>query len=270
MKKLNGSDLKFSLYAAFLWLVYLLAAMSPFMPTPPLSAQNRDFAYTYEATTLPRDILQYRQWATWTWDKNKLDAVYDRVDFRHQLSYGVTHNWELGFYLSDWYYERGPSLSHDQTKWSNVALESIWSLSDPFLDPFGSALSGQVKLGEELLALEGKLVLQKNIGDFVLVYNAAIEAQWRSSADETDIGIVQQSAGLNYEPFQMLAFGVELLSHITFENWNEHEEPTFYVGPVAALRERGWWVTVAPLFQTTGVGGAVNYNFRILVGVNLN
>ena len=62
-------------------------------------ADNRRFTFTYEATTMAPGEREYEQWVTWKTHKGN-DSKYDRIDFRHELEFGVTDNFQLGLYFN--------------------------------------------------------------------------------------------------------------------------------------------------------------------------
>ena len=90
--------------------------------TTDVSADDRRFTYTYEATTSPKGSWEFEQWLTW---KGYHDG--DTFDFRHELEYGITDNLQIGLYLSDW------SLSvpdHDRSRLSQVLDSSVRARTD--------------------------------------------------------------------------------------------------------------------------------------------
>ena len=94
---------------------------------------------------------------------------FDRFDIRHEIEVGVTDHFQLGLYLSDWRYEENRPKGVHRGDWRGVALEGIWNLTNPTTDPVGLALYAEVKIGDKLLELEGKLIAQKNIGPRTVV-----------------------------------------------------------------------------------------------------
>ena len=229
---------------------------------------SRSFAYTYEAEVLPQDALQFRQWVTWKSDKG-MDSVYDYFGFRHELAYGLTDDWQASLFLSDWYYEKADAGTNQDTKWQAVAAQTMYVLSDPAADLIGSALNGEVAVGNDFLKLQGRLVLQMDLDAFTFAYNAALAAQWDNSQEPTDQGEIEQTLGVNCQVHPNFALGLELLNQIEIEGWSDSDDPLIYLGPVLAAQNNGWWVTLAPLFQTTNVDTEVDFQVRLLAGLDL-
>ena len=227
---------------------------------------QRAFTYTYEATTLPKGALELENWVTWKTDKGS-DASFDRYDFRHELEYGVTDNFQVALYLSDWRYEK--SKEDETTEWRNVAVEAIYNISDPTADLLGSGLYGEVKLGDELFSLESKLLLQKNIDRVILAYNASIEAEWEGPDYEEDKGEFQQTVGVSYQFVPKFSGGFEFLHEVEFEDWETTGDNLLYLGPVASYRGQDWFATLTTLVQLTDVSSEVDLQTRLIVGIDL-
>jgi len=227
-------------------------------------ADERRFTYTYEATTLPVGVVEYEQWVTWKTDKD-VDSRYDRVEFRHELEFGVTDDFQLAFYLSDWRSQRGDSVD-DGVEWRNVAVEGIYALTDPVTEWLGSALYGEIKFGDQLFELEGKLILQKNVGKWVFAWNGTVAAEWEGSNYDEDKGEFAQTIGGSYQFTPSLLAGFEVLHEIEYDDWSEWEDHVVYVGPNASYRNENWWITVTPLFQVTDVETEPNFQVRFIFG----
>ena len=233
-------------------------------PCERAEAGERRFTFVYEAATQPVGEFEYEQWATWKTDKDA-DPRFDRFDIRHELEFGVTDNLQLGLYLSDWRVQRGDSVD-DGAEWRNVAVETIFALTDPVTDALGSALYGEIKLGDELLALEGKLILQKNIGKWVFAWNGTIEAEWEGSDFSEDKGELAQTLGGSYQFTPKLLAGFELVHQIGYDDWSQWEDHTLYLGPNVSYRTQDWWITATPLVQATDVDSEANFQLRLIFG----
>lgn len=243
----------------------MIAAMM--IATPAAEAGARRFTYVYETTTQPKGAWEYEQWITWKTHKDS-DPDFDRFDFRHEIEYGVTDRFQLALY-ADWRYQDGASVDDDGADWRDIAVEAIYRLMDPTADKFGLAIYGEVKVGDELFELEGKLLLQKNVDNVVFAYNAIIEAEWEGPGyDEEKKGKFEQAAGVSYQINPSIMVGAELLHEIEFEEWKHTGEHVVYAGPNASYRHGRWWVTVTPLFQLTSVAGEPDYQTRMIFGVD--
>lgn len=242
-----------------------LAALN--LASLPAAAGDRAFTYVYEATTHAQGAWEIEQWVTWKTDKDT-DPDFDRIDFRTELEYGITDHLQLGLYLADLRYEDGTNVADDGLEYHNAAAELIWNLTNPTLDPLGLALYGEVKFGDELFELEGKILAQKNISNVILAYNATIEAEWEGENYDEDKGVFEQTFGASYQFSPSFSAGVEALHEIEFDDWSETGDDVVYLGPNASYRADGWWVTVTPLFQVTDEAGEANFQTRMIFGMD--
>ncbi len=231
-----------------------------------VKAGERRFVFTYEAPTLPKGAVEYEQWITWKTDKDT-DSDFDRIDFRHELEFGITDNFQLAIYLSDWRYESSSSAG-DSTEWRDVAVEVMYNLSDPATESIGFTLYGEIKLGDEKLELEGKIIAQKNVGKWVFAYNATIEAEWEGSNYSEDKGEFQQTLGGSYQFSPKFLGGFEVLHEIEYDDWDTWGDHVLYAGPNVSYRSDQWWVTITPLVQLTDVADEPNLQLRLIFGID--
>src|SRR6185369_12200868 len=163
--------------------------------------------------------------------------------------FGLTDHLQLGLYLSDWSVENTPG--HTEAKWEDAGAEFIWNLSNPTTDFLGSALYLETRLGDEQFALEGKLLLQKNFGPFIVAYNAVYEAEWEGRNYDERGGAVEQNLGVSYEISPHFSVGAELFHAMEMEDFEIKGKSALYAGPVASVKYGNWFATTTVLFQTT-------------------
>jgi len=223
----------------------------------------------YEATTSAKGSLELEHWVTWKTAK-ETNRDFDRFDFRYEIEYGVTENFQLGIYLSDWRYEENRSEGKHRGDWRDFAVEGILSLKNPATEPLGLALYGELKFGDELFEAEGKIILQKNMGRFVAAYNATIEAEWEGHNYDEDNGKFEQALGISYQFSPRFLAGIELLHEIEMPDWRGASgKGQLYLGPNFSYRTRSWWATLTPLFQVSDVEDEPDFQMRLIVGFEL-
>lgn len=237
--------------------VFLLAVVAS------APAGQRRFTYSYEATTSAPGAIEIENWVTWKSTKNG-DGRIDRFDFRHELEWGITDRLQLGLYLADWTYRDGGD--EQGARYHDSAVELIYNLSNPQTSFLGSALYGEVKIGDEVLALEGKLILQKNVGALLVAYNVTLEGEWEGEDFDEEVGEFQQTLGVSYQISPSFSVGAEFFHEIEFPEWSEAEDSVVYAGPNASVRYRNVFATVTPLVQLTDVGGEPDFQTRVIVG----
>ncbi len=230
----------------------------------PAAADSRRFAWSYESTTMPRGLGEYEQWVTWKTDKQS-DELYDRLEFRQEFEYGLTDRLQVGLYLANWRYTRSRGGSETQVRTSSV--EMIYNLSDPVTSALGTAIYGEVHLGQEKFALEGKLLLEKQWGATSVVANTILEAEWEDEDWIEDKGVFEQTLGVSRQLSPMVMFGAEALYAVEFADWSETGESLLHAGPNLSVRSAGWWTTTAPLFQLSQEDGEPDLMWRTLIGI---
>lgn len=225
----------------------------------------RRFTYVYETTTAAPGTFELESWITWSTDKAE-DSSFDRLDFRHEIEFGLTERLQAAVYVADWNYHDGRSVENRGYAYDGTAVELIYNLTNPQTSAIGSALYGELKIGDDLVKLESKILLEKQLGPLVLVYNATVEAEWEGDDLDERTGEFQQSLGASYEIKPQFLVGGELLHEIEFPQWRDGEESVVFAGPNVSARFGNWWATSTALAQLTGARGEANFQLRTIVG----
>jgi hypothetical protein len=226
----------------------------------------RHFTFLYEAPTSARGSLELENWVTWKQITGPDRS--DEVDFRHELEYGVTDNFQVSVYLADWFYES--NKEHSGFTYSDSAIELIYNLTNPVDDPIGLSIYGEIKAGDRLVELESKLIAQKNLGPLIFAYNATIEAVWEEKELESREGEFSQAVGASYEISPRISAGIELLHEFVFPGWHDEEKiRNLFVGPNLSYRHRNWFVTVTALAQATDTDDEPDLQVRTIFGIGL-
>ncbi len=230
-------------------------------------ADTRPFTFVYDSSVMARGTVEHEQWVTWKTNKGT-DRSFDRFDFRHEIEMGITDSFQLAFYVSDWRYEDGARVADDGATWRNVAVEGIYNLTNAVSDSFGSALYGEIKIGDELAVLEGKLLVDKQVGDWLIAWNGIIEVEWEGEDFIEDIGVFGNTFGVSYRFNPNLRLGAELIHEIEYADWSSWGDHVVYLGPNLSYQRGSWWFAVTPVFQITDVDSEANYMTRLLFGLN--
>ena len=94
-------------------------------------------------------------------------------------------------------------------------------------------------IGPEHIALESKIILQKNFGPIVVAYNAILEAEWEgeeAGVYDEQKGVFEQTFGVSYQFNPYFLVGGELLHEIEFPEWSDVNDSIVYIGPNASFR----------------------------------
>ena len=233
------------------------------------SADPRPFTFSNDTYPLGKGDWEYEQWVTWRHHAED-EPAYDRIDFRHEFEFGIADNFDLAFYLPSWRYE--DSEEHAGARFDSIDVEGIVYLSNPIEDPIGVGLYAEVKVGEDFIEFENKLLLQKNVGNWVFVYNLVAETEIEGAFDDEEEneleGELKNTFGAAYAIAPGLFLGGEAVVEQGFEDWTDAGHTTVYAGPVFSYqRHERVWFTVTPMYQLTDTEDEPDFNIRTIIGI---
>ena len=232
---------------------------------PPTAAfaGARHFTYIYEAVTSAPGSLELENWVTWARTTNPEHS--DQIAFRHEIEIGVTDRLQASIYLADWFYEN--SLAQSGSTYTDSAIELIYNLTNPVVDPIGLSLYQEYRCGDRLFEWESKLIAQKNLGPLIVAYNATLEAVWEGKGLAERQGEFQQALGASYEISPRISVGMEFLHEFVFPNWEDTERiRNVFIGPNVSYRHKNWFVTVTALAEATNTPDEPDFQLRTIFG----
>ncbi len=235
-----------------------LACAAVFLLGTSANAGERKFSYSYEAQRYVPGSVELENWVTW-----KTDDGFDRFDFRHELEFGITERFQLGLYLVDWRWQEQNGVS--DASYQDTAIEGIYNFLNPNEDPFGLSLYGEVAVGDDLLEVESKVLLQKNMGPVTLVYNFIIESEWEEDGLSEVKGEIGNTLGLSYAITPGFGVGIEALHETEITDWKDAEDAAIYIGPNITGSYGPAWLTVAGLWEATDTGEP-DFQLRAITG----
>jgi hypothetical protein len=251
--------------------------------SPALEAHESIFAFTYTTDLLPKGKSEFEQWVTWR--RGKAHGDFDIMDFREEIEYGITDNFQASLYVNHAYHNayqsfpagpggkggyitggEGVSANHDpktrfrQYHFDSISTELIYRLLSPYKDPLGLAIYMEPEIGPDEVEIEWKILLQKNFIDdrFVIALNANYGLEWEK--EDPEFGTKGDStwqraahfewfAAASYRFVPKWSAGLEFWNHHEFADAEEHEHSAFFVGPVLHYGTEGWWASLGFLRQ---------------------
>jgi hypothetical protein len=252
--------------AGAIWKSPFLVFFLSILPAVSVFAGARHFTFIYEAPTSAQGSVETENWVTWGRTTNPGRA--DQIDFRHEFEIGVTDKFQASVYVADWFYARDSQT--DGFTYSDSAVELIYNLTNPVVDPVGLSIYEEVRTGDRVFELESKVIVQKNFGPLIVVYNATLEAVWEGEGWKARSGELQQALGTSYEISPRFSVGVELLHEFIFPDWHDNEKiRNVFVGPNVSYRHGNWFVTVTGLAQATDTPDERDFQVRTIFGIGL-
>src|SRR5882762_7524925 len=236
--------------------VILLVLLIGALPAPTSFGGVRHFTFLYEAPTSAPGSIELENTVTWGHGSN-----WNDVFIREELEIGITDRFQLGIYPLDWSHH-----SDGGFEYNGGAVEVIYNLSNPVIDPVGISLYQEIAAARRHFESETKLIAQKNFGRWILDYNATLEAVWEDRHLEEETGELQQALGASYEISPRLSVGVEFLHELVFPDWSDKVTNVF-VGPNVSYRRNQWFITTTALAQATDTNGEPDFQLRTIFGV---
>jgi hypothetical protein len=240
------------------------------------SADPRPFTFVTDAYPMGKGDWEIEQWVTYNGDFDA-DANANGFEFRTEFEFGLADNFDLAFYLPEWTYaDDGEGWDTD---FEGGAVEGIVYLSNPVTDIVGVALYGEVKVREDELEFEQKVILHKDIDKWTLAYNLVLETEIEGVFDndeETEVeGVLEHTLGASYRVAPDWGVGAEAVIESVYADWDEYEDTTVWAGPNVTYQggkigqgDTEWWATFSPLFQLTDNEEEPNLNFRLIAGLS--
>ncbi len=211
-------------------------------------ANERHFTYTYESAVLP---IGAREIEVWTTPRIGREDYFVAFDERLEFEVGLTDRLMTAFYLN-WSAVSAdvePDVRESDTEFTGVSSEWKLKLMDPVADAVGLAVYGELSGGTDEAELEGKLIIDKQVGDLLLAGNLVLANEWELEPEETEteqeIDILLAAAWF-LRPG--LSAGLELRNHNAIVE-GELEHSALFFGPVLGYATDAWWAAITVLPQ---------------------
>lgn len=227
-----------------------------------LTANERRFSYVYETSTLPQGAREIEIWNTY---RTNRDYFYRRMDQRIEYEFGITDNLMSAFYLNASWITRdsnGPMDEGEELSSQSISISSEWKykLMDRTADFMGMALYGEATLGLNEAELEGKLLFDKQVDNFLFAFNGVLEHEWESELENGETEVEKElSFEFDFGAAVMLsnsfALGIEARNHnaVAEGKW---EFSALFAGPVMSYSMENWWATLTFMPQIKAFKGA--------------
>jgi hypothetical protein len=225
-------------------------------------ANDRKFTYTYESSVLAPGLRELELWNT---HRSGKDYFFRRIDQRIEYEFGVVNNLMSAVYMNyQWKMvdsNGGLGGGDGVASYSlSISNEWKWKLADRVADGLGFALYGEATVGLDETELEGKIIIDKQIGGLLLAFNAVAEHEWETELEggvtaTASILKTEFDLGIAYELTPQFSFGMEVRNHnIILENlW---QKSALFAGPVLSYTSSSWWATLTILPQLKAFKGA--------------
>ncbi|MBV8971264.1 MAG: hypothetical protein JO290_03120, partial [Sphingomonadaceae bacterium] len=209
---------------------------------------------------------------------------YDAQDFRTELEYGVTDNFQAALYVNTNRMNASGAPDDDDPNGAtgftrhnftlqSVSTEFIYRAISPYKSKNGWGLAFYLEPAYDFhdlhngltyaggtFELEGRVIVQKNFlqDRLVAVYNLTLEGEsirFSGRPDRNSELDWNNEIGVSYRVAPNWFVGGEFRNHNEYGNFDTHEHSVFWAGPVVHYGGRRAWVTLGWLRQFAGNPG---------------
>lgn len=181
-----------------------------------LKAQDRLFTYTYQSTVLNKGQSELESWNTFRSGKQDYYARYDNST---EYEIGLGKNLQTSFYLN--FTSETNTMSENSEKYlsttNEIGFANEWKLKllDPVAHPIGLALYGEFGIMSNEYDLEGKIILDKKIGNLTIAANGSFEQEFEPGFENNEPAWEKER---KFDSYLALAYSFSPKFHLTVEN----------------------------------------------------
>jgi hypothetical protein len=247
----------------------------------PVWAGEGLFSRVYTTDTTPEGHFEVEQIVRER--EGRAFGHYDATDFKTELEYGVTDNFQVAGYLNfnrmhatgapDDDDDNGVTgFTRHHTAVQGVSAEFVYRLFSPYENKNGWGLALYLEPEYNFHDLhnglkytktggvEARVLLQKNFLDdrLIMAYNLVLEAETIRFAGRPDRNSEldwNNEFGATYRFASNWYGGLEFRNHNEYGNFKKHEHSVYWAGPVVHYGGQHVWATLGWLRQFAGKPG---------------
>jgi hypothetical protein len=219
-----------------------------FLPAT-VSATDRRFTYAYGSGVLEKGGVEIEPWTTVRIGR---ESHYVRFDERVEFEFGLTDRVQTAWYLNWKALSQGIGDEIVSSfEFVGVSNEWKWKLSDPVADPLGFGLYAEWGAGPTEVELEGKVLIDKQIGPLLIAYNfiGEYEFEFEEPGEIEDEVEIENVLGVAVLPRPFFSIGAEFRTHTEIVPGEGYEHTAFFLGPTVSASGKSAWVAVSVLPQ---------------------
>jgi hypothetical protein len=221
-------------------------------------AAERHFGFSYESSVLRPGQAELQPWST-----VRLGRVdyYNRIDTRLGFELGLLKNlqaslfWNASSVTEDLRLQGASAKSRlSDSELDSLSLQLKYKFSDPVADALGSALLVEGSTGPLQASFEGRFVLDKQLGSFLIDANltGGLVELWELRSSTLGSFGATLAAGCYVTP--SLITSLEVRNENGFSG--QFERSVLYLGPSVSFVSARYWLTLAVQPQLVAFKGA--------------
>ncbi|HET7540739.1 MAG TPA: hypothetical protein VFK05_12730 [Polyangiaceae bacterium] len=226
----------------------------------PATATERHFGFSYESGVLNAGQAEIQPWTTVRAGRAN---YFSRLEARLGFQLGLPHNlqaalfWDISSTAED---IRIPGATLDSrltaTEFQSLSAELKYKLTDPTADALGSALLLTGQAGPMLVGFEGRAIVDKQLGAFLLGLNLFYAGTEHLDANSSAVASFGASAAVGYFVTPNIVTSLELRNENRFSG--ELDYSVLYFGPTLSYASTRFWLTLAAQPQVIAFKGATS------------
>jgi len=228
-------------------------------------AQDRLFTYTYQSLVLNKGQKEIEVWTTL---RSGREDYFRGIDHRLEFEIGLGKRLQTAFYLNYGYSKGIETLNETQTAntHNSYSFSNEWKfkITDPVANALGSALYFEYGIGPDESELEGKIILDKQVGRTLHAFNIVGEYEFEKEfVQENEIMETETEREAYFEldyafSFRIkegLALGLEARNQNQFSTSSELESSVLSLGPCLSYFTDSFWLNFTLMPQITNLKG---------------
>ena len=222
------------------------------------AAAERHFGFSYESPLLGPGQAELQPWSTFRMGRAD---YYNRIDVRLGFELGLLKNlqaalfWDASSITEDLRLPGAAIKSRlSDTELDSVSLQLKYKFSDSVADALGSALFVEGSTGPLQVSLEGRVILDKQLGSFLFDANligSKVELWDLISSSRRSLGA---TLGAGYFVTPNLVTSLEVRNENGFSG--QLDRSVLYLGPTVSFASTRYWMTLAVQPQLVAFKGA--------------
>jgi hypothetical protein len=211
-------------------------------------SQDRVFAYMYGSSNLNKGMKDLEVWNTFHIGR---DYLYRKLESRFEFEIGLSNRLQTSFYLNMKQEFAAPdsiaSLSNMELSFSNAWKVKI---SDAVANALGSSVYAEYYVSPSEFELEGKVILDKRMGNHYIDFNGIYEHEWEWETEKEGGGYESETESeskfecvLGYMYFlkKNWGIGLEMRNHNVMQEGSLNYSALF-AGPTVSYTGDKWWL----------------------------
>lgn len=228
-------------------------------------AQDRLFTYTYQSLVLNKGQKEIEVWTTL---RSGREEYFRGIDHRLEFEIGLGKKLQTAFYLN-YGYSKGIETRNEiqsANTQNSYSFSNEWKLklTDPVANSLGSALYFEYGIGSDEAELEGKIILDKQVGRTLHALNMVGEYEFEKEfgsesgnleAETEREAYVEFDYAFSYRIKDGLALGLEARNQNQFSVSNELESSVLSLGPCLSYYTSDFWLNFTLMPQIANFKG---------------